>query len=126
MKTGRRAKHVTDEIWPGLWELLWRWAEWYSGRGSAQALQIKDSAIPNGTAPKSTTKEEELYRAILKLNWAQVYLILAVMEREAEPWLEGKEWKSFLADTKLTPKSYTKHLRIALTTLAEEARKRGL
>lgn len=117
---------MTDEIWPGLWDLIWRWAEWYSILGSARGLQLKNPDMPRSTVPPRTKREEEFYKAFLQLHPVQRFLILAVLEREAEPWLEGNQWTSFFRKTELTPRGFTRHLRIALRTLAELARKRGL
>jgi hypothetical protein len=139
----RRAKHPPDLLPPWLWALLERWREWRSVIGCPKSLRLPEEsakwelkgkaliAIPGpdlipSTAPREPGKVEEFNLAFMELGIGHQACVLALIELQQDPWLEGEAWMRFLTVLKLTPDQYERHLREALHSLKAAARKRGL
>lgn len=138
-----RGQHPPDILPDRLWGLLNRWAEWRSVIGYPKSMRLPEPTqrwefagqvlrgslgfclIPS-TAPKAPGKVEEFNLAFLSLDIDQQAYVLALVELQGEPWLEGSAWRRFLSALSLTRDQYERLLRSALRRLARAARKRGL
>jgi hypothetical protein len=143
----RRRQNINpypDIVSDRVWFLLHAWAEWRSTRSVPRALPMPEEtgryrleggrlvyepAIclePPSTKPPEPGVMETFNQCMMDLAEDRRAYLVAVVERQAEPWLSGEEWRTWFRNLGLSKRDFQRLLKDALRALSEKAGQRGL
>jgi len=144
---GRRRKNVNPYpaiISDRVWQLLHKWAEWRSCKGTARAARMPEEtgrwrmragrlvyepAIclqPTSTKPPEPGVMEIFNQCMVDIGEPHRVCLVAVVERQAQPWLKGEAWESLFQRLGMSKKDFRRRLRAALEALGANAGQKGL
>lgn len=129
----------------GLWGLINALVEWRSVAGCPRSPSVPEPsfgwvirggvAVPavgpalclaRSTAPRGPGRLEDFSLVFDGLDEDNKFYILALVEIQADDFMEGKRWRNFLRLMNLSRPGFVKLLTDALRDLEAKARKRGL
>lgn len=81
---------------------------------------------PHSTKPPEPGVMEIFNQCMLDIEEPHRVCLVAVVERQAQPWLRGADWESLFQRLGMSKKDFRRRLRAALKSLSLSAGQRGL